>query len=294
MSQYSYLNRGILINRWIFTLRFNFKEPLRIGIGSEGVLNPIMKIFDGVREKPFIPAESVRGPMRSIYTQILKGYSEFLDEPIKKVVRSHKKDIHVDLEEYEKDLDKIAEELEGIDDIRKILEGLKEDDIRGYYEVIASSICPICSLFGSRYLNGRIMFKDVWIDTPTDTYTSTSIDRKSETVKEGHLVTIEYIPPVKKYFEIEFTITNLSGDEIKYLKLVILYLHKVGFDLGSRNSVGFGRLKLDLDESKITILEFKSGPNLDEEEVKMNIMRLVNPSKYGRKISCRELIEDML
>ncbi|MEM1915289.1 MAG: RAMP superfamily CRISPR-associated protein [Candidatus Nezhaarchaeales archaeon] len=250
------------------------KAPIHIGAGSNGTFKTMVLMRkDGVRV-PIIPAESLKGALRSIATRIAKSssYSRVLWNyfDVDEIVKSHRKDRH---EDFVKNLQvKLSEEL-GDEHLRKILEAtglfssmyieamIKELAYTEVLEILSSIVCPICRLFGSRHVAGKLLIEDAILEGDPrkfkiETRTHVSISRTTRTCEEGRLFVVEFLSPegdVK--FKTKIIADNIERGEMdaKLLAALLTFLKEKGLTLGGCKSRGFGSFDVEVEIYKMNL-----------------------------------------
>ncbi|MEM1950817.1 MAG: RAMP superfamily CRISPR-associated protein [Candidatus Nitrosocaldaceae archaeon] len=253
-----------IIHRSILDLYFKVEEPISVGMYNEGNIRKIVVLPTKNRYMPFIPAESVKGTMRSLARKI---YDSSCNKG------EHSRDTINQLDESKiEELSKL-----GIFTSNQ-LDELNKDDKLNLYLALR---CPICRLFGSRMLCGKLLFSDMLVsDTQIITYTSVSINRKRRIAEKERLFTTEYIMPSSTSIRI---IANnvIEKQEHELLTALLTIIADKGIQIGGLKSRGYGSLKLDKERSSITILEFIESPKNDEDIIN-NVRALLQTGNYKR------------
>lgn len=298
-----------LDSRLIVKLVLEMENPLHIGVG-ETVLERHrkllkIKLINGM-EVPIIPSSSIKGALRSISERIAKNMM------FKDVIKNDAVKLHVEkaeithdksnelFEEYVKNIieklkidkkhemvaltdlpeDKISEliskfELGGI-------KGLIEEGFIKYFDLYLAMNCPICRLYGAPRLAGKMKLSDALPlkNIETKFRTHTSIDRKSMTVKEHYLYTLELLEPITN-FQLELICDNVMPGEsdAKLLAATLDYIKKLGLQLGGRKSIGLGLMRIS-NQTKCTYINFK-----ELEKPNEAIEAILNPWKYEKPIN---------
>lgn len=242
MSNTFYDQDIVIKNRDIIYLKFRIEYPLHIGDRQEGVVKKVLWFNVDGRSVPIIPAESFKGVFRHLATKFAKKL--LAKSNVGDVVKCHNKDKHVGDECTES---KYIDEANAWLNNYKILRDIEVLSGKQLVEIYLSYKCPICKLFGSRVLASRLLFYDITFETMPriDTYTSTSIDRRTRTVSEGKLFDIEYIPPDERYvLETKIIVNNVVPGtyEAVVLATTLRYIVKYGLQIGGAKSRGYGLL----------------------------------------------------
>jgi len=287
--------RNQLLSRAILELYFIAKTPVHVGSVQEGTLNLITRFFVNGRLIPIIPSESLKGALRYLASTISKDMN--FDQDSNMAVELHRKDTHMPEDNIAKSsiINNYKEksrnflENEGILN-KKQLEELSDKDIVDLY---FSLNCPICSLFGSKSLAGKINLSDMIPVQALDivTYTSASILRKTLTVKEGSLYTVEAISP-NAIFRTRIIVDNVlsKSKEARILANLLIYVKEKGLVVGGLKSRGYGLLELDATQSSVKILKFNSNPKSFEDLIS-NISALLLKEQHYEHLTISEYLE---
>jgi CRISPR/Cas system CSM-associated protein Csm3 (group 7 of RAMP superfamily) len=292
MSEIVYLEK--LEQRYIIDLKLITKSRLHVGAYQEGIQKRIVWLNVNGKLLPVIPAESLKGSFRKLATKIAKNL-DFGDQEVNEVVKYHREDKHSieknNVKLYPKFIE--ADDGELKKDRKKELEIIFSEEQLGELskdaqkELYLSLKCPICKLFGSQRLTGKMIFSDaILIDEPRiDIYTSTSISRETKTVEEERLFSLESLESNLR-FEAKVIVDNVmrGSDEALLLSKLFEYILKLGgFQIGGAKSRGFGQVAIS-EDSKVYIHAFKK-PKTNE-EVYENIMILL-----GKKFEIKNINE---
>ncbi|MEM2857111.1 MAG: RAMP superfamily CRISPR-associated protein [Candidatus Nitrosocaldaceae archaeon] len=262
-----------IINRSILDLYFKVIGPISVGMDNEGNIRKIVVTPTKNGYIPFIPAESIKGVMRNITRKI---YDNSCNKG------EHNKDMINQIDE-----NKIKEELSKIFTVKQ-LDKLNKDDKLNLYLALR---CPICKLFGSHMLCGKLLFSDMFPsnDAKIFTYTGISINRKKRTVEEDRLFTTEYI--MSSYTQMKIIANNIiDRQEHELLITLLTIISDKGIQIGGLRSKGYGLLMLDKDRSKITVLEFISPK--DEDGVIGNLKTLLKKDNYYKEFTVDEYVKE--
>jgi len=286
MSETIYLER--LEQRYIVYLKLVAKSRIHVGSTQEGTLKRMVWMNVNGKLLPAIPAESFKGALRKLAAKIAKSI-DFQNPEIKEIVAYHTQDRHSRKEKDKLIYPEFIKNANIEDTLKKIFneEQLKELSYDARNELYLSLKCPVCRLFGSRGLAGKMLLEDVLlIDEPkTNIYTSTSIDRKNKTVASERLFSIESLEPNLR-FKCRIIIDNVERESPEAILLARMfeYLLKMGeINIGGAKSRGYGRLAIDKDS--IVHLQIFKTP-IDEGEILENINILL-----GKKIETKSLNE---
>jgi|GEM_PF-855715 CRISPR-associated RAMP protein, SSO1426 family len=216
---------------YIFDFKLFNSTPLSICSGKNpfGIVdNPIVRmrrIRNGIsKEEPYIPGSSLKGVLRT---------------EAERFVRT----IYGDTSDNVCDIFKAANE--------KDSEKQREKDNKDYKP------CLICSIFGGQTIASRIKIGNAFLinynDKAVSTITKVSINRLTGAAASGRLYDVEYLSPAQEFsWSLRFENIELLGEpsddyERKILK-IISYLLKIittkGIEVGSKRSIGYGRLEV--------------------------------------------------
>jgi len=292
MSEIVYLEK--LKQRYIIDLKLITKSRLHVGAYQEGIQKRIVWLNVNGKLLPVISAESLKGSLRKLASKIAKNL-DFSDQEVNEVVKYHAEDKHSieknNVKLYPKFIEADNGELkkDKKEELKRIFseEQLRELSKDAQKELYLSLKCPICKLFGSQRLTGKMIFSDaILIDEPRiDIYTSTSISRKTKTVEEERLFSLESLEPNLR-FQAKVIADNVmrGSDEALLLSKLFEYILKLGgFQIGGAKSRGFGQVAIS-EDSKVYIHSFKK-PSTNE-EVYENIMILL-----GKKFETKSINE---
>lgn len=277
MSNVKHLEK--LTSRYIINLRLIASSNIHVGYIQEGILKRMVRLYVNKELIPIIPAESLKGSLRKLVAKFAKSIN-YGDELVNRIVDFHNEDVHYKEEKGKKyyPMESLSDEIQS----RIVKEGifteeqLKELSDESVKELYYSLQCPVCRLFGSRSLAGKMNVSDFIPEKFPEilTYTSTSIDRKYGIAAEGKLFTIESIG-AKTIFKGEIIIDNVmrKSHEASVLSSLINNIIELGgFYVGGAKSRGYGLLSID-ENSKVQVNEFTEAKTL--QDIKLNIEKLL-------------------
>jgi len=260
-----------LRNRVIGRLRCRSTRLLHLGAGGAEVRREMLSVTvqceRGRERRVLIPASSLKGAFRrraelvfnSIGTRVLPEFFRLKDEG----VEVQGKEVE-EVVEWLLDQPKIYEALVSLgfgDDLERL--GVKnEEDLRKKWEEremnqnvkrkfksmmerYASTLHPVCRLFGTQSMAAKVRFFDVLLDPRLAEKPGIAIERKSLRVKEGHLYFLESLLP--QSFSIWFIADNLFPGEEESLLLAstLQSILQVPLTLGAKKSAGMGSIELE-------------------------------------------------
>jgi CRISPR/Cas system CSM-associated protein Csm3 (group 7 of RAMP superfamily) len=279
------------------SLKLDSTSPLHIGAGSEGTNKVILRFRVNGKEIPIIPAESLKGTLRSLASSISK---QLLPDNL--AIKYHDKDKHVKIETIGKDEQRKIKELY-FEKAKEVLEKIMPKD---YIEEISTSDylrlieyyfalnCPVCRLFGAQGIAGKLTFSDGVPQTSPKlfTYTSTSINRKTRIVEKEKLFTITAVEPDKNLrFRFKIIGDNIykGSEEAKLLSALLQWLLKFDIQVGGLKSYGYGRLSLDKNESTVKLLKFNANIQ-GTEDILNNVRALLLKEGYFQVMRVDEFV----
>jgi CRISPR-associated RAMP protein (TIGR02581 family) len=266
-----------LKNRAILELRFNALEPISVGMYNEGNIRKIVGYIRDDKFIPFIPSESIKGVLRNIARKIFKNMENGFDCNKGK----HNANINSNVDEY---LKKIYSE----DQLKELDKDIKKDIY------LALNECYVCRLFGSNMVTGKLIINDMIINGDVYNYTSTAIYRKKRIVKEDSLFTVEYV--VSDNLMLTIIADNIEKNKEGRLLAVILdYMIKLGIEIGGLKSRGYGLIKLDDENSRVKIVDFKEIKDRSkDDDIIYNINALALKEGYFRDMNIKDYINETM
>ena len=279
-------------NRLIIKFVMKSKYPIHLGSRIEGNTAKILyaKVYDELR--PIIPSQTIKGIFRHLASKLAKNI-KFEKELTNLVIESHNKAVHcpdnVSCEKFLLEKFKLSYDRSEDNIINKSLSKFVNiggiESKKEVIELFLSLQCPICRLFGAKNLSSKTIFTDALIsgDYETSYYRGISIDRKYRTVREKHVYTIERVTGDYSV-EFEAIVDNINEEEMKVLCILLSYIEKIGMELGGSKSRGYGRLKLDMDNSKYAYINLDDVENKFEEYIEGH--RNYKPLSTLRELIC--------
>jgi len=207
------------------------RTGLRIGAGRDtdvaGHDLPVMRNANG---QPFIPGASFKGVLRAQIEALLRGLS---DDP---VVQRRKLACYV-LEPRSRC---IPDET-----IRTWRETFGPEEIG---RRVLENSCMVCQTFGSTYLAAHMAIRDLTVQPNQwfwqfEVRQGVSLDRDTETAREGQLYSFETVPPGTR-FQLEIVADNLLGWQKGLLLLGLQPFIDGTTSLGGARSRGLGQVQL--------------------------------------------------
>lgn len=290
-----------LHSRYIISLHFYPQSPLHVGAGVDLFLSRVVLMDVGGAELPVIPAESIKGVLRSLAIRIartatfgLKKHDGLVD--VDEVVKKHGKDTHnvkLQADMVEKALLKL-----GIFTERQLRE-LSDDEKK---ELLVSLYCPICLLFGSPHQAGKLLFTDAIpvneegkiVYPKLETQTCTSISRKTRTAEAKRLFTVQYVVPEEGIsFRSKIIAENLRSGEpdAKLFATVLRYITERGIILGGMKSRGFGQMKVKAEVIKMRLQ--KPAGRDDERTILQNVKALLLKPEATERMTPQQLASEL-
>ena len=259
-------------NRALINLSFSMDSPLHLGAETEGTIKKVLLFKTRGRRTPIVPSESIKGVLRYMATSIAKSIN-WANEIERKVVESHCKDEHPGVQGLnEGEIDNLIKKVFGSREIE-----LTDKEKR---ELYLSLNCPICRIFGSKEISGKLNITDgiiisrdqlenqewAWIrqlipkELGIRTYNSVSINRDTLTKEEERLFSLEYIEPMDDHLlNFRLVVDNIlprESDSILFSRLLRM-VSDLGLWIGGAKSRGYGKLTLEDELSKVLLMDFR-------------------------------------
>jgi CRISPR/Cas system CSM-associated protein Csm3 (group 7 of RAMP superfamily) len=277
-----------LKSRALIDLYLKPVTPLHVGRGGVEFLNEAVHFKIDERIVPFIPSESIKGVLRASATRLAE-HIPFQNPEIETALRGHRKDVHeIDGEELS-GLETKAEKLKAYFDDQQ-WEEIRDKKV----ELYLSIHCPICRLFGSRYLAGKLLFYDAIPSTEVrlSTYTGIAINRKTRTVEERKLFKTQYVVPADNLsFWTRIIADNITGTpEAKLFALLLENILHEGLKMGGKKSIGYGLMMLEGGRTKVKYVEFNIKPT-DYDQKLENVKRILFDEKFHKSLRIEEYID---
>jgi len=280
-----------LESRYLLELLLKLDSPLHIGARTEGFTKLPLEFTVRGRRTPIIPAESMKGTLRSLASSLLKSMF-----PKNEIAVHHEKDSHVrrdNLEEVRKHHGSAREELRRIfpeESIREIESG-GDIQLLEYYLTLK---CPVCRLFGGKGVSGKVLISDGLPEGGVELlrYTSTAIDRRTRIVAENRLFEVVAVRPddgLRYRFKLIVDNVSRGSDEALLLSLLLDFVRRFGISIGGLKSRGYGKLSLDAERSSALVLKLKTDVKNEEDAIN-NVRALLLKDGYYERMSIEEFV----
>jgi len=269
------------------SLKLEAGSPLHVGAGSEGVNKMLLKSVVNGKTLPIIPAESLKGVLRSLASSLSK---QILTDNW--ALKYHVKDRHVKREGIEEnERMKIVESYfreakEALEKVlsNKFIEEMIKGDRLQLIEYYFALNCPVCKLFGAQGMSGKLTFSDGIPNISPEflTYTSTSINRKTRMVEEDRLYNVTAVKPDNNLrYRVRIIGDNIhkGSEEAKLLSAILQWILKFGLQIGGLKSYGYGRLSIVNDESTVKLPKFVEAIK-SEDDLLNNVRALLLKNGY--------------
>jgi CRISPR-associated RAMP protein (TIGR02581 family) len=221
------------------------RTGLRIGVGRDtDVAGHDLPVIRDPSGRPFIPGASFKGVLRASIESLLRGLNDKPD------VQRRQLACYV----LEHDQRCIPDET-----IKRWREIYDQDRLAR--EVLANS-CLVCQTFGSTWLASHVAIRDLTVAPALwfgqfEVRQGVSLDRDTETAREGLLYNFETVPPGTR-FALQIEADNLRAWQKGLLLLGLQPFLRGEISLGGARSRGLGRVELlgsqwhgwDLGESR--------------------------------------------
>ncbi len=286
-----YVIEGVLINT----------EPLRVGKGAGGLGEvdlPVVRLPSG---EPFIPGSSIKGVLRSIAESLVRSEREFACEPSTTSMGFNRCSMAAELltriyyllisgsarslsgdEFEEKVVSALRKKYRMLSDevFEEVIELYNKGGIKGLIKELPLRIgpCVVCQLFGNTSLASHIDIMDAIPlsgresgEIPVLSRTRVAIDRFRGASRARALFNYEYVPRgIKWRFKaiirnVDLTDSNSTKSRIVRSLLKMMSDGAEYLSLGGMRSVGLGRFKLDLRETRATRYVIKDYDLIPEE-----------------------------
>jgi CRISPR/Cas system CSM-associated protein Csm3 (group 7 of RAMP superfamily) len=282
---------GQLTDRALLQLYLKPASPLHIGTGEEFLKGVVQFTVNG-RRIPIIPAESIKGVLRADARRLAPSL-RFREPMVADVVIGHRKDKHDELpDRYLPEAAALIARLFPHHAQQRELQESRE----AILEVYASSHCPICKLFGSRYLAGKVLITDgIPVgEVGLEVYTSTAINRETRTVAENRLFKLQYVQPNEDLrFIVQVIADNLlDSDEGLLLGALLDFMLEGGLRLGGAKSRGYGLTQIDEQRSRVSLAIFNTNPASEEQKIE-NVKKLLFLKGSYEELSLREFVKKL-
>jgi CRISPR/Cas system CSM-associated protein Csm3 (group 7 of RAMP superfamily) len=277
------------------SLRLDAGSPLHVGAGSEGVNKMLLKFVVNGKMLPIIPAESLKGVLRSLASSLSK---QILTDNW--ALKYHVKDRHVKREGIEENErikiieSYLGEAEEALKEVlpNRFIEEMVEGDRLQLIEYYFALNCPVCKLFGAQGMSGKLTFSDGIPNISPEflTYTSTSINRKTRIVEEDRLYNVTAVKPDNNLrYRVRIIGDNIhkGSEEAKLLSAILQWILKFGLQVGGLKSYGYGRLSIVNDESTVKLPRFVEVIE-SENDLLNNVRALLLKDDYFQAMSIDE------
>lgn len=239
---------------------FRAETPLSVVIGGQEMLRQVLRVGDMV----VIPATTWKGAFRAIAERLAKTMElQGVERLAVKLYRETPKGITYTPTDHDDEWDIFLSEFKSVlkneqtqtprynlsqKDIMRFLndmyiapDGVDIEDKAARYLAYK---CPIGKLFGNQVLAGKVRFIDTILKIEkTHFRPGIGIDRPTGKVKENILYYIESIPSGTEV-TLRFIADNLLPEHIEtsLFEKTLLFVEKMGLQIGTRKSAGMGRL----------------------------------------------------
>jgi CRISPR-associated RAMP protein (TIGR02581 family) len=247
-----------LANRYIIRAELIAEHSLHVGSGTEGFAADLAFITrDGV---PFIPGSSLRGVLRSHVERLLgalfpppnrRSCYLFADEDVPETVC-------------------VAGNRRSREEIESGERRLRDP----------GKLCPVCRLFGSTLMAGRLKITDALLEPgssrPLVVRDGVGIDRDTGTAREKIKFNFELLDPGAK-FRCELWLENAESDDFALLYIILAELSR-GIDVGGKRNSGFGRLRLQ--SYSVQYFDFEHDAAMLRRYMVTGEMRSLTPAEF--------------
>ena len=248
-----YLNFSRFHNRLRLAGALVFETGVRVGAGAEdSVIGADLSVVRDVWGRPFIPGASLKGVLRAEVERLART----INRPPLVWTCPNPLDIQEGL------CVKASRKEELIQEARKGRRDGQVDEGQ-FTQSIAAESCPVCRLFGSSWLAGKLRVQDLPIDEKTwigrvEVRDGVSIRRDTRTAAGKRLYRFEAVP-AGVHFTCQIHIENADQVELGLAMLGLRELLQGRLFLGGARSRGLGRAKLEKWET----IEWVDGADFD-------------------------------
>ena len=240
-----YLDYSKFHNRLCLTGSLVLETGLSIGAGSEdSVIGADISVVRDAWGKPFVPGSSFKGILRAEVERLARTIAPHAtkddnDQPLLWACANP-----LDMQEglcvkvsCKEELAKEARRGDGLMDESE------------FAKSIAKKSCPVCRLFGSPWLAGKIRVRDMPVDERTwvgriEVRDGVGIRRDTRTAAKNVLYSYEVVPAGTR-FDCQILIENADELELGLAMLGLRELQQGRLLLGGASSRGLGRVKLE-------------------------------------------------
>ncbi len=234
------------------------RTALHIGAGRSG--DPLATDLPVVRdaaEQPYIPGSSLKGVLRSAAEAIYRGHAGSAATSVPAVCNVVAGQPCIDHEGL-KSLREEARLALAPDADRRALSG---DELGELSRRVAAEVwqrsCPICRLFGSPALAGRVRFPDLPLAgelAPLELRNGVGIQREREQAADLILYDFEAVPPGTT-FQLVVVVDNPTDAEVGLLLYLFEQLDRGDLALGGKSTRGLGWVRIDWQAIRETRLQ---------------------------------------
>jgi CRISPR-associated RAMP protein (TIGR02581 family) len=254
-----YLDFAHFHNRLQLTGALVLDTGVRIGAGAEdSIVGADISVVRDAWARPFIPGSSLKGILRAEVERLARTIASRVQKD------SHNQSVvwacsnPLDMREglcvsatRKEELARDARRSDGLVDENK------------FTKSIAQESCPVCRLFGSPWLAGKLRVRDLPIDEKTwagrvEVRDGVGIRRDTHTAAKNVLYSYEVVPAGAR-FNIQILIENANDVELGLGMLGLRELQQGRLSIGGVSSRGLGRVRLEPWET----IEFVNGTDTD-------------------------------
>lgn len=232
-----YLDFSRFHNRLRLTGLLVLETGLRVGAGSEdSVVGADMPVVRDAWGRPFIPGASLKGVLRAEVERLARTINR---HPLVWACPNP-----LDIREGLCVTDSRKREL-----IRQARRPDGQVDEGDFTRTVAAATCPVCRLFGSPWLAGKLRIRDLPIEEKTwagrlEVRNGVGIRRDTRTAAKGILYSYEAVPAGAR-FDCEILIENADEVELGLAMLGLRELVQGRLLLGGSRSRGLGRARVE-------------------------------------------------
>lgn len=255
-----YLDFAHFHNRFRLTGALVLDTGVRIGAGTEdSIIGADISVVRDAWGRPIIPGSSLKGILRAEVERLARTIAPRAPKDAEGHLLVwaclNPLDIQKGLCVTKKDKEELARDARRSD-------GLVDEN--KFTKSVAQKSCPVCRLFGSPWLAGKLRVRDLPIDERTwagrvEVRDGVGIRRDTHTAAKNVLYSYEAVPAGAR-FNCQILIENANDVELGLAMLGLRELQRGRLTIGGGNSRGLGKVRLEPWET----IELANGTNTDD------------------------------
>lgn len=291
-----YLDFTHFHNRLRLTGALVLDTGVRIGVGAQdSIKGADISVIRDAWGRPIIPGSSLKGILRAEVERLARTISPQAPKDADGQVLVWACPNPLDIQEGLCVKKKRKEELAR--DARRP-DGLVDES--KFTKSVSQESCPVCCLFGSPWLAGKLRVRDLPIDERTwagriEVRDGVGIRRDTHTAAKNVLYSYEAVPPGAR-FNCQILIENANDIELGLAMLGLRELQRGRLTIGGGNSRGLGRVRLEPWEAielangmdtddLLDYLTSGEGKKLGQDDLDLYVKNLVNKLRSTGEVS---------